>query len=53
MYEGGYLVRGERASGSSGIIVSVLAGERFKVKAILSNSVRIESGINIYKSMEE
>jgi hypothetical protein len=53
VHEGGYLTRGERAFGYAGIIVSVLSGEQFKVKSILSNSVRTEKGINIYKSMEE
>ena len=52
VHEGGYLTRGERAFGYAGIIVSVLSGEQFKVKSILSNSVT-EKGINIYKSMEE
>jgi hypothetical protein len=53
VHEGGYKVRGERASGYPGIIVSVLDGEQFKVKSILSNSVRTEYSYNIYKSMEE
>jgi hypothetical protein len=51
--QGGYLVPGHRAGGYAATVLYILSGGRFKVKATLSRSSRVEYGHHIYKSMED